>query len=293
VRLPNVFTAMADIFLGFLLTHRRLAPWPQFVLLLGTSCLLYLAGMVLNDYFDREQDARERPHRPIPSGRVSVTFARNLGFGLLGGGVLLGLVAAGMAGDFRPAILTVLLAGAVVLYDAVLKPTPAAPVVMGSCRTLNVLLGISVSLDPWTGAHWVAALGVGLYIVGVTTFARSEARVSGRPQLILGLVVLLVGLAVVASFPRFATGGEWPALRVQSNWYLFWMMLAALIGYRCLRAVFDPQPSKVQPAVRNCIFALVVIDAAAVLAAQEMIWAIAILLLLVPMLVLGRWIYST
>jgi 4-hydroxybenzoate polyprenyltransferase len=66
VRLPNVFTAMADILLGFLLTHRRLDPWPQFALLLVASCLLYLAGMVLNDYFDREQDARERPFRPIP-----------------------------------------------------------------------------------------------------------------------------------------------------------------------------------------------------------------------------------
>ena len=32
---------------------------------------LYAAGMVLNDAFDAELDARERPERPIPSGRIS------------------------------------------------------------------------------------------------------------------------------------------------------------------------------------------------------------------------------
>ena len=34
-RLPNVFTAMADIFLGFLLVHETLEPWWTFLLLLG------------------------------------------------------------------------------------------------------------------------------------------------------------------------------------------------------------------------------------------------------------------
>jgi hypothetical protein len=55
----------------------------------------------------------------------------------------------------------------------------------------------------------------------------------------------------------------------------------------------EPRAELVQAAVRNCIFALVVIDAAAVLAVQTVFWGVVMLLLLVPMLVLGRWIYST
>lgn len=293
IRLPNVFTAMADILLGFLLTHRGLEPWPQFALLLAASSLLYLAGMVLNDYFDREQDARERPFRPIPSGRVAEKTARLIGFSLLAGGVLLGWIVSAVASDIRPGLIASLLAGAIYLYNGIVKPTPVAPVVMGACRTLNVMLGMSVSLGAWSGAHWAAALGVGIYIVGVTTFARSEARESGRLQLALGLAILLAGLAVVASMPAWAHGGEWPPIQVQPNWYLFWIVFAGAIGYRCLRAVLDPQPATVQAAVKNCIFALVVIDAAAVLAAQSIFWGIAILLLLVPMLLVGRWIYST
>lgn len=293
VRLPNVFTAMADIFLGFLLTHRQLDPWPEFVLLVAASSVLYLSGMVLNDYYDREQDAAERPLRPIPSGRVSEQTALGLGFAMLAAGAGLGWVAAALAGDVRPGIVATLLAGAVFLYDGVAKRTPAGPLVMGACRTLNVMLGMSVSVGPWTAPYWVVAFGVGVYIAGVTIFARSEARESGRMQLALGIAVMLAGIATVASTPAWATGGEWPAFDVQGNWYVFWALFAMLIGYRALRAVADPRPEWVQMAVRNCIFSLVVMDAAAVLAVQEVFWGIVILLLLVPTLVLGRWIYST
>ena len=293
VRLPNVFTAMADILLGFLLTHSRLDPWHEFALLLAASSLLYLSGMVLNDYFDREQDARERPFRPIPSGRVSERTALRLGFAMLAAGTLLGWVAAAVAGDLRPGIVATLLAGGILLYNGVAKRTPTGPLVMGACRTLNVLLGMSVSLGAWTAPYLVVAVGVGLYIVGVTIFAKSEARESGRLQLTLGVAVMLAGIATVASTPGWATGGEWPAFSVRENWYVFWALFGMLIGYRCLRAVFDPRAELVQAAVRNCIFSLVVMDAAACLAVQEMLWGVVILLLLVPMLFLGRWIYST
>jgi 4-hydroxybenzoate polyprenyltransferase len=293
VRLPNVFTAMADILLGFLLTHSSLAPWPQLALLLATSSLLYMSGMVFNDYFDREQDARERPFRPIPSGRVTARTALALGVGMLAAGVALGWATSAAAGAWRPGLVATALATAVVLYDGVLKKTPVAPLVMGLCRTLNVLLGMSVSLGAWTAPYLVVAGGVGLYITGVTIFARTEARASARAQLALGVIVLLAGIALVASLPAWVTGGEWPPFRVPGGWYVFWALLALSLGYRFARAIVDPAPPLVQTAVRTGIFSLVVIDAAACVAVHDIAWAIVILLLLVPTLTLGRWIYST
>ena len=112
VRLPNVFTAMADILLGYLFTHESLEPAEHFALLLAASSLLYMAGMVLNDFFDREQDARERPFRPIPSGKVSPGAAARLGFGMLGLGATLGWVASYLAADVRPGIVATALAAA-------------------------------------------------------------------------------------------------------------------------------------------------------------------------------------
>ncbi len=293
MRLPNVFTAMADIALGFLFTHERLAPLSQFALLLAASSLLYLGGMVLNDFFDQEQDARERPFRPIPSGRVSPATARRLGLGMLVLGTLLGWTVSAVSGDMRSGTVATLLAAAVLAYDGWLKKTLAGPVVMGACRTLNVLLGMSLADGPWHAVHWVVALGIGLYIVGVTVFARSEARESGKTQLLLGTFLLAAGIALVASLPEWVSGGEWPPVEAPPRWYVVWGLIGLLIGGRCLRAVFDPKPPLVQAAVRSCIFSLVALDAVASTAVQDMATAAAILFLLAPTLLLGRWIYST
>ena len=53
--------------------------------LVASSSCLYLAGMALNDYADRDVDAVERPGRPIPSGRVSPEFALGLAGALTAG----------------------------------------------------------------------------------------------------------------------------------------------------------------------------------------------------------------
>jgi 4-hydroxybenzoate polyprenyltransferase len=293
VRIPNVFTAMADVLLGFLFTHAGLNPLPQFVLLLAASSLLYLAGMVLNDYFDREQDARERPERPIPSGRVEAGAALRFGVTL----TVLGIAAAGIASSVAasgwPLIIAVLLAAGVWSYDAVLKQTPLAPLAMGACRMLNVLLGMSLHDGPWQPVHWIVAAGVGVYVMGVTLFARSEARISGRVQLALGLAILLAGIGLLSSAPTWATGNEFPPVSAPDRWFVFWGLIALVIGWRCARAVLDPRPQFVQAAVRNCIFALIILDAGAVLAVQDRFWALCIVVLLAPTILLGRWIYST
>src|SRR6516164_6711151 len=79
VRLPNVFTAAADSLAGWLLVGGTLAEPRRWLPLAAASMVLYAAGMALNDYFDVDIDRVERPGRPIPTGRVSATFAAGLG----------------------------------------------------------------------------------------------------------------------------------------------------------------------------------------------------------------------
>ncbi len=293
LRLPNVFTAMADILLGYLFTHDPVSFDPAIALLLAASSLVYLAGMALNDYFDRHQDARERPGRPIPSGRVSARSAWRLGVELLVAGQVFGWLAGLLTGDWRPGIVVSILAALVLLYDGGLKHTLVGPAAMGGCRMFNVLLGMSVSDYEWTAVNWVLALGVGIYVGGLTTFARREAARSGRGQLSMGLATMLAGIGVLASVPWWASGFEWPFVSAPGNWLLFWALMALWIGVRCGWALLDPRPQRVQAAVRGGIFSLVVLDAGACLAVQNPIWAAAILALLAPTLLLGRWLYST
>ncbi len=135
VRFPAVFTAMADIFLGYLIVHRSFEPVFDFVFLLLASSCLYLSGMVFNDVFDRRIDAQERPGRPIPSGRISLSAAIGLGALLMAAGVERRTVVGQQSG-----LIALLIVVAIFAYDWLLKSTPLSPVAMGSCRFLNVIL---------------------------------------------------------------------------------------------------------------------------------------------------------
>ena len=294
MRLPNVFTAIADVAMGFLFAQVVSGSHDAwlFGLLAGASCLLYTSGMVLNDVFDLTIDTRERPGRALPSGRISVTAAKRLGWTLLALGVAMAVAAAFVANQPRPAVVGGLLAVCIVLYDGPLKRTPVGPIAMGGCRMLNVLLGMSVA-SGFLAEHWLVAGGIGTYIAGVTWFARTEARASNRPRLVGSVGVMLVGIGLLAWFPSW-TDDVVPLIRREpERWYLMMAALGALIAYRCLWAVVEPVPARVQMAVKHCIMSLIVLDAAVCCVVRGLGWAVAILLLLAPAMFLGRWIRST
>uniref|UniRef100_UPI001CE2744A UbiA family prenyltransferase n=1 Tax=Streptomyces werraensis TaxID=68284 RepID=UPI001CE2744A len=87
VRLPALFTVPGDTLAGVAAAGGR--PGPRALLPIGSSLCLYAAGMVLNDWADRAEDAVERPHRPLPSGRIRPAAALTAACGLTGAGLLL------------------------------------------------------------------------------------------------------------------------------------------------------------------------------------------------------------
>jgi 4-hydroxybenzoate polyprenyltransferase len=303
-RLPNIFTAVADVAMGFLVTRGNLQPISLFAALAAASCLLYVAGMVLNDVFDREVDSRERPDRPIPSGSVPLGMATAFGWGLLVSGAALGWIASFLSGNWRAGVVASLLSLCVVLYDWTLKRTPLAPLLMGACRTLNVLLGMSLGPSTtelmtlnvrWSSpAAWSIAAGLGVYIVGVTFFARTEARASSRARLIAGTLVMIAGMVLMASAPVWPDQNGAPLLFVtRQGWYLFWLVLMLLVARRCVAAVVQPAPARVQAAVRNAIHSIIVLDAAVCVGFAGPFWGLAVLLLMAPTLLLTQWLKAT
>src|SRR4051794_15800867 len=83
LRVPNVFTAVADIALAGLVGGAPTATCTGFLLLALASACLYCSGMAWNDFFDVEQDMRERPYRPLPSGQVTPGTAWKLAAALM------------------------------------------------------------------------------------------------------------------------------------------------------------------------------------------------------------------
>jgi 4-hydroxybenzoate polyprenyltransferase len=299
MRLPNVFTAIADVAMGYLFVHRTVENGLVLACLVAASAALYTVGMVLNDVFDFEVDSRERPFRPLPAGEISLIAAKALGFTLLALGLALGWFVGDLPGVFtwpwRSGVVASLLAACVLAYDGFLKNTPLGPLGMGACRFLNIVLGMSTSTRMGAGIVFgfgppelLAALGIGIYVSGVTWFARAEAGASRREILAAAMAVMAGGVAVLGSSALFAL------LRVDRQ--VYWLLLALLmfsVLRRCGAAAIDPTPPKVQAGVKHSILSLIWLDAATVLAVADPMYAIAIAALLIPALLLGRWVYST
>ncbi len=302
VRVPNLFTAPPDVILGAALVAgvqeagaadvaaRDVDPATVAGLAVA-SVLLYAAGTTLNDAFDAPEDARERPERPIPSGRVSRTAA----FGL--GGVLLaaGVVAAGAAAGFAGGAVAAVLAAAVVLYDGVLKGSAAGFLAMGLTRGLNVLLGTTVGLPPDLPSAfaeaWAALPAVTLavpvvvvvYIAAVTYMAAGETGDGGRGAVAVAAAGALLAVVAVAGYLAVLGPGpiESAVSAALATAFLWWT------GRPLRRAYADPVPETVGPAVGACVLGLVIFDAAFA-AGTGVGWAAAALAFLVPAVALSR-----
>lgn len=297
-RLPNVFTALSDVAMGYVF-----AAWHGFsalqlaVLGLASGCL-YTAGMVLNDAYDAEIDARERPWRPIPSGRVQRRIAFLIGYQLLVVGCGLAYVAGSLSGTWLTGATSVVLAGAIIAYNAWLKSTPLATLAMGSCRAFNILMAMS-TVGEWSNVGWVLALGMGVYIAGITWYSRSEATESKPLHLALATTVIVLGLITLGWTPVWDPSEAYFTRRfpyanqLGERWLIMWLLLGASIGYRCLWGVIEPSAARVQAAVKNTLLSLIVLDAVLVFAVGGIWPAGWVIALLIPSRLLGRWVYST
>jgi 4-hydroxybenzoate polyprenyltransferase len=308
MRLPNVFTAIADVLMGFVFVRHDFSPGGALLCLVAASALLYTAGMILNDVFDLEIDRQERPQRPLPSGQIGVAQARALGFLFLLMGVGFGWLAGLLYRDekllpilypWRSGAIATALAIAVLLYDGYLKKTLLGPFSMGFCRLLNVLLGMSLAGASQAGepelflgyspAQLLIAAGMGTYVTGITIYAKYEAEQSQTWKLLTGVAVMIVG------FVLLGLAALYTPLRLQPN-YVYWGMLALLtvsILRRSITAAFDGSSVLVQGAVKHAILSIIILDAGLALAQGPPQYAIVIVALLGPALLLGKWVYST
>src|SRR4029453_13938866 len=87
-RVSNLPTVWTNTLTGIVLAGGSIAD-PRTPPLLVALSLFYVAGMYLNDAYDAEIDAHERPERPIPSGEVSAGTVLALGFGMMALGLAL------------------------------------------------------------------------------------------------------------------------------------------------------------------------------------------------------------
>jgi geranylgeranylglycerol-phosphate geranylgeranyltransferase len=127
----------------------------------GATMLAVAAGNAINDYFDRDIDAINRPGRPIPRGAVSARGALLFSLLLFAGAIVLSLLLPLLA----LAIATVNLV-ALVSYTELFKGSP------GFGNALVAYLGGSTFLFGGAAVGEIGATIALAFLAGVSTFTR-------------------------------------------------------------------------------------------------------------------------
>lgn len=241
VRAPAALSVIGDTLAGAAaagnpLRGRRLA-------LPLASVAFYWSGMALNDWSDRTLDARERPERPIPSGRITPGQA----LAVAGGLTATGLALAAYGRSLKAAVP---LAAAVWAYDLVLKSTVAGPAGMALCRGLDVMLGAGGARSALPAATVVAG-----HTLGLTALSRGE--VHGTSGVVAKAA--LAGTAIATATAVTGTATSW---RHRLGALAFGGMYAANVGSAQLAAVRQPSGPIVRQATMAGIHGMVPLQAA-------------------------------
>ena len=246
VRLPAVLSVPGDVLVG-----AAAAGWPhrrRTGALIASSGCLYWAGMALNDWADRAEDAVDRPGRPIPSGRVRPGFAVGLAGALTAAGF--GLAAA--AGGRSAVRVAVPLVAAIWAYDLRAKSTVAGPPAMAAARALDVLLGAGAARASWPAAGTIAAhTAVVTYLSTVET-SGGEAAARAARTAVAGTAAVTALAGRAARSPGGAGGLARTALL---GGYAYSLGRAELAASR------DPRPATVQRAVGTGVLGLIPLQA--------------------------------
>ncbi len=240
-RTSNLPTVWTNVLAGAALAAGPLETRPLVLAAIGASAL-YVGGMFLNDAFDAEIDAEERPERPIPAGKVSRSTVWRWGYALLAMGALLAFAAHRSAG-----LAALATSGAIILYNARHKQSAASPVVMGMCRFgVYAIGGFAVTSTP-SPLLWVGASLLMGYVLGLTYVARFETTGG------IARFGPLVGLAAPVALIVFTWSGA-PLLRSFLGGYALWVQ-------RAISRIRSGKPENIRAAVGSLIAGIALLDA--------------------------------
>jgi 4-hydroxybenzoate polyprenyltransferase len=185
LRLPILFTAMADPLAGWFAIGGGVPGWMLPLLVVASACF-YASGTVFSDCFDYDPDCAEHPERPLPSGAVSLKTAWTLAVVLM----IVGLGLAALAGPV-PFGVGLFLAAMILFYNAWARHIAVLrALVLGACRFANFLFGMRCL--PLRLA-WMPAV-IGVYTASITLLSMHE---TDNPALQRIIKRMLLGVIVV------------------------------------------------------------------------------------------------
>lgn len=267
-RLPNSFTAAADVLAGAALAGAVLDL--RLAIAAVGAMALYCGGIILNDAFDAAKDETLHPERAIPSRLIGVRGATILGITLL----LVGFAPACWDPARLPLQLALVLC--IVLYDIVPERwTIAALLLMASCRTLNLASGLMLSATAWPREATAALVTQALLIATLTSASQQEG--TGRTIKVQAFIIE----------KAFWVPGVLMLLREANTAAFLCTLCGGILGVTAIipARTNTPSPAKV---VRNTLLLLIPLSALWAWSAGAWV-ALACIAVLWPTQVILRW----
>jgi len=288
VRLPNLFTLPSNILVGMAIVSSlafTLTSFTQFLLLVTISVLLYCVGIVLNDLYDFDIDKKERPNRPLPSGKISRRSAIVLVTIFSTLALILSLQV-----SFSTLVISTILFSVIFGYDKYLKNTHAGPFTIASARVMNILLGTSVSLRSVDSYSQIVTLTFVLiitfvYVSLIGFISRYEVHgFSDNTKLLLPPAIVAT---IISSIILFSLMGFF---KLES---LIILSLFSFIMIISFSRIYRRDSGRTQQIVRNMILSIIVLDSTFLTGIIGIELGLVVLTLMAPLLVLANKMYMT
>ena len=326
VRAPNLFTVPSNILAGyFAIAPVGVTDIGALLLLVISSIFLYMSGIILNDYFDIEVDRRERPNRPLASGRIEKRIALAIAVISIIIGNILALVV-----SLTTLAVSASLTSVIIAYNYRLKRNAIGnPLTMGLARFLNVVLGGSPALGLVIITHqdYTLLVFIGyslfLYTAAISILSRKEIASTQMFTRSSWIPVFLSFSIVSFTIVSILTVGLLGYFQI---WFIFNLIIfscvmtatflqlimklrkltniSAEIGHRkendirlteervqnnsCSKAA-----QEIQLTIKIMILSIIVLDSVFLSGLVGIATGMAILLLVIPPILLGRRLYVT
>ncbi|MGI0032384.1 MAG: UbiA family prenyltransferase [Nitrososphaeraceae archaeon] len=286
VRLPNLFTLPSNILVGLVIVSALTqTTYVQVLLLVTISILHYCVGIILNDLCDFNIDKKERPYRPLPSGKIS----RKIAIALVTIFSFLALTLSLMVGIPTLVISSILFA-IIFGYDKYLKNTWAGPFTIASARVMNIMLGVSVNINSASSNPQFVILTFVLtitlvYVSLIGYMSRFEIHgFSNNVKLFLTPAVIAM---IISSIILFTLTGffKYDSLVI--------LALFSFIMFVTFHKIHKKDSLGIQQIIQNMILSIIVLDSTFLSGIRGIEMGLIVLVLLAPMLVFAKKMYMT
>ena len=270
VRIPGIFTTFSNVLIGyfFSISTTEIISFP---FLLLTSGMLFCSGMIFNDYFDLKTDKKERPHRPLPSGKIPKKNALFLAIVFL----ILANFFAYVVG-YESLVISLIMTALIISYNYKLKFISFLGIFnLSLIRFLNVLLGFSIIAISFEIIQY--AIPIGILVAGISLLARNEVGLITTISKKLNKIFILTTIGYVF-------------VLIINNFQVESLIFLGLFSVISIYAFFE---KRIQNQITSQLLSIILLDAVLISIFASFYTSILVSLLIIPAYFITKKLYLT